>query len=275
MPFCVNLMEMGLDWHRSAEGGAAPHTWGRGDEAKPPWIPQDPRARRGKDPQGSPTAAPAPAQAAPRVTPCAWQRSPNASRAVPGRGCARTPGTLSRCLPPLTRPAPVTDRPGHAPPGPPRDAASGGGGARTCDVIGPGRAAEGEGAAGPVRSELRVRPRSRVPAPAEMTLAVFFGCTFIAFGPAFGLFIFTIARDPLRIIILIAGSVRDGGSAAAVPRHRDRPRESGAGVAGRWDRRLCCCRSDGAGGTDSAAGAGAGWGAMGAGPGATAPALPR
>lgn len=40
-----------------------------------------------------------------------------------------------------------------------------------------------------------------------MTLAVFFGCTFIAFGPAFGLFVFTIARDPLRIIILIAGSV--------------------------------------------------------------------
>uniref|UniRef100_A0A8C6ZBJ9 Gamma-secretase subunit APH-1 n=1 Tax=Nothoprocta perdicaria TaxID=30464 RepID=A0A8C6ZBJ9_NOTPE len=39
-----------------------------------------------------------------------------------------------------------------------------------------------------------------------MTLAVFFGCTFIAFGPALGLFLFTIARDPLRIIILIAGS---------------------------------------------------------------------
>uniref|UniRef100_A0A8C4UJF7 Gamma-secretase subunit APH-1 n=1 Tax=Falco tinnunculus TaxID=100819 RepID=A0A8C4UJF7_FALTI len=40
-----------------------------------------------------------------------------------------------------------------------------------------------------------------------MTLAIFFGCTFIAFGPALGLFLFTIARDPLRIIILIAGSV--------------------------------------------------------------------
>uniref|UniRef100_A0A8C2T3R9 Gamma-secretase subunit APH-1 n=1 Tax=Coturnix japonica TaxID=93934 RepID=A0A8C2T3R9_COTJA len=39
-----------------------------------------------------------------------------------------------------------------------------------------------------------------------MTLAVFFGCTFIAFGPAFSLFLFTIARDPLRIIILIAGA---------------------------------------------------------------------
>ncbi|XP_028829177.1 gamma-secretase subunit Aph-1b [Denticeps clupeoides] len=39
-----------------------------------------------------------------------------------------------------------------------------------------------------------------------MTLAVFFGCAFIAFGPAFSLFIFTIARDPLRVIILIAGA---------------------------------------------------------------------
>ncbi|XP_040397480.1 uncharacterized protein LOC121062009 isoform X1 [Cygnus olor] len=39
-----------------------------------------------------------------------------------------------------------------------------------------------------------------------MTLAVFFGCTFIAFGPALSLFLFTIARDPLRIIILIAGA---------------------------------------------------------------------
>lgn len=39
-----------------------------------------------------------------------------------------------------------------------------------------------------------------------MTLAVFFGCAFIAFGPAFALFVFTIARDPLRVIILIAGA---------------------------------------------------------------------
>ncbi|XP_052631391.1 gamma-secretase subunit Aph-1b-like isoform X6 [Harpia harpyja] len=39
-----------------------------------------------------------------------------------------------------------------------------------------------------------------------MTLAIFFGCTFIAFGPVFSLFLFTIARDPLRIIILIAGA---------------------------------------------------------------------
>ncbi|PKU37150.1 gamma-secretase subunit aph-1b-like [Limosa lapponica baueri] len=40
-----------------------------------------------------------------------------------------------------------------------------------------------------------------------MRLAIFFGCTFIAFGLALGLFLFTIARDPLLIIILIAGSV--------------------------------------------------------------------
>ncbi|XP_039400866.1 gamma-secretase subunit Aph-1b-like isoform X3 [Mauremys reevesii] len=39
-----------------------------------------------------------------------------------------------------------------------------------------------------------------------MTLAVFFGCTFIAFGPALGLCLFTVVRDPLRIIILIAGA---------------------------------------------------------------------
>ncbi|XP_059581421.1 gamma-secretase subunit Aph-1b isoform X2 [Alligator mississippiensis] len=39
-----------------------------------------------------------------------------------------------------------------------------------------------------------------------MALAVFFGCTFIAFGPALGLFLLTVARDPLRIIILIAGA---------------------------------------------------------------------
>lgn len=39
-----------------------------------------------------------------------------------------------------------------------------------------------------------------------MTATVFFGCTFIAFGPAFALFVFTIARDPLRVIVLIAGA---------------------------------------------------------------------
>ncbi|KAM9410109.1 gamma-secretase subunit Aph-1b [Pholidichthys leucotaenia] len=39
-----------------------------------------------------------------------------------------------------------------------------------------------------------------------MTAAVFFGCTFIAFGPAISLFVFTIAREPLRVIFLIAGA---------------------------------------------------------------------
>lgn len=37
-----------------------------------------------------------------------------------------------------------------------------------------------------------------------MTLMEFFGCTFIAFGLPFGLFVFTIARDPLRVIVLIS-----------------------------------------------------------------------
>ncbi|MBN3301437.1 APH1A secretase, partial [Amia calva] len=38
-----------------------------------------------------------------------------------------------------------------------------------------------------------------------MGLAVFFGCFFIAFGPAFALFVFTVAVEPLRVIILVAG----------------------------------------------------------------------
>uniref|UniRef100_A0A0B6Y6Q6 Gamma-secretase subunit Aph-1 n=1 Tax=Arion vulgaris TaxID=1028688 RepID=A0A0B6Y6Q6_9EUPU len=37
-----------------------------------------------------------------------------------------------------------------------------------------------------------------------MTLMEFFGCTFIAFGLPFALFIFTIARDPMRVILFIA-----------------------------------------------------------------------
>ena len=37
----------------------------------------------------------------------------------------------------------------------------------------------------------------------KMTVMEFFGCTFIAFGPPLGLFVFTIARDPLRVIVLI------------------------------------------------------------------------
>ncbi|CAG5124572.1 unnamed protein product [Candidula unifasciata] len=39
-----------------------------------------------------------------------------------------------------------------------------------------------------------------------MTLMEFFGCTFIAFGLPFALFIFTIARDPMRVIVLIASA---------------------------------------------------------------------
>ncbi|XP_048649652.1 gamma-secretase subunit APH-1B isoform X2 [Marmota marmota marmota] len=39
-----------------------------------------------------------------------------------------------------------------------------------------------------------------------MTAAVFFGCTFIAFGPALALYVFTIAIEPLRVIFLIAGA---------------------------------------------------------------------
>lgn len=45
------------------------------------------------------------------------------------------------------------------------------------------------------------------PAPScpAMGAAVFFGCTFVAFGPAFALFLITVAGDPLRVIILVAG----------------------------------------------------------------------
>lgn len=39
-----------------------------------------------------------------------------------------------------------------------------------------------------------------------MTVMEFFGCTFIAFGPPFAMFIMTIARDPIRIIILISAA---------------------------------------------------------------------
>ncbi|VEN51876.1 unnamed protein product [Callosobruchus maculatus] len=39
-----------------------------------------------------------------------------------------------------------------------------------------------------------------------MTVCEFFGCTFLAFGPPFAMFIFTIASDPVRIIILIAAA---------------------------------------------------------------------
>lgn len=39
-----------------------------------------------------------------------------------------------------------------------------------------------------------------------MTVTEFFGCTFLAFGPPLAMFIFTIACDPVRIIILIAAA---------------------------------------------------------------------
>lgn len=39
-----------------------------------------------------------------------------------------------------------------------------------------------------------------------MTVMEFFGCTFLAFGPPFAMFVFTISHDPVRIIILIAAA---------------------------------------------------------------------
>lgn len=39
-----------------------------------------------------------------------------------------------------------------------------------------------------------------------MTVAEFFGCTFLAFGPPLAMFAFTIAHDPIRIIILVAAA---------------------------------------------------------------------
>lgn len=39
-----------------------------------------------------------------------------------------------------------------------------------------------------------------------MTLVVFFGCTFIAFGPAFALFSLTVAKDAEQVIVLIASA---------------------------------------------------------------------
>lgn len=39
-----------------------------------------------------------------------------------------------------------------------------------------------------------------------MTVMEFFGCTFLAFGPPFAMFLFTIVQDPVRIIILIAAA---------------------------------------------------------------------
>jgi Na+/H+ antiporter NhaA len=39
-----------------------------------------------------------------------------------------------------------------------------------------------------------------------MTLPEFFGCAFLAFGPPTAMFAFTVAHDPIRIIILIAAA---------------------------------------------------------------------
>lgn len=39
-----------------------------------------------------------------------------------------------------------------------------------------------------------------------MTVPEFFGCTFLAFGPPLAMFTFTIAHDPIRIIILVAAA---------------------------------------------------------------------
>lgn len=39
-----------------------------------------------------------------------------------------------------------------------------------------------------------------------MTMMEFFGCTFIAFGAPLAMFIFTIARDPLRVIVFMASA---------------------------------------------------------------------
>lgn len=43
------------------------------------------------------------------------------------------------------------------------------------------------------------------PAPAAMGAAVFFGCAGIAFGPALALVLLTVAAEPLRVIVLVAG----------------------------------------------------------------------
>ncbi|XP_065567177.1 gamma-secretase subunit APH-1B-like [Artemia franciscana] len=39
-----------------------------------------------------------------------------------------------------------------------------------------------------------------------MTAAVFFGCAMLAFGPPLALFLFTVADDAVKIILLIASS---------------------------------------------------------------------
>lgn len=39
-----------------------------------------------------------------------------------------------------------------------------------------------------------------------MTASEFFGCAFLAFGPPLAMFMFTVAHDPIRVIIMIAAS---------------------------------------------------------------------
>lgn len=39
-----------------------------------------------------------------------------------------------------------------------------------------------------------------------MTAMGFFGCAFLAFGPPLAMFTFTIAHEPIRIIVLIASA---------------------------------------------------------------------
>ncbi|XP_007463558.1 PREDICTED: gamma-secretase subunit APH-1A isoform X1 [Lipotes vexillifer] len=71
-----------------------------------------------------------------------------------------------------------------------------------------GRVATPRGLPGWRASSLRLSwpgPHLAPSCPA-MGAAVFFGCTFVAFGPAFALFLITVAGDPLRVIILVAGA---------------------------------------------------------------------
>ena len=49
------------------------------------------------------------------------------------------------------------------------------------------------------------RPPPPPPPPAAMGAAVFFGCAGIAFVPALALVLLTVAAEPLRVIILVAG----------------------------------------------------------------------
>ncbi|XP_043194638.1 gamma-secretase subunit Aph-1-like isoform X3 [Amphibalanus amphitrite] len=55
---------------------------------------------------------------------------------------------------------------------------------------------------------MKRRPRSQVwgssRKAATMTVMEFFGCGFLAFGPPLAMFIITIAKDPIRIIILMS-----------------------------------------------------------------------